>query len=197
MTKTERRIEIIKDAILQLETGIYKTGEYGYIYISSSINTDLEDVQAQSYLCNLSTKEFCGVCAKGSLFLSTIRKENDFLLSDLKDNYVILMKRLNKDNLFEEENLNLIEAYYENITIYKCNLFSYGWVLHFYYCDFVVVAYLGSRVSELEAENFAIEHNNKISKLVEQYPEGKGRDRTPRLLAILNNMLENEGVFKP
>lgn len=198
LTKSERRIEIVKDAIAQLQAGSYITGQFGYVDLSDKL-TEVKSSngldQAQDYLEELSKDNKCGVCAKGSLFLSTIRKENDLQLCDLEDNHQILMKKLTSDELFDEYNLNLIEAYYENwnLSIYRT---YHGWVVLSCRCH-VGVARVGSGFSENEANEMKEKHNKEINEYSIKYPTKECGNRTERLLAILNNMLENDGIFKP
>lgn len=174
LTKVERRLAIVKDAILQLKLDVYKTGIYGYITLPSSILVEKRNSpgeQVQPLLCNLGKKEFCGVCAKGAIFLSTIRKEDNLLLVDLNNSGYVITDWLTKDKLFSRKNLDLIEAYYESST------------------------------GILEAGKITWKNLDKIeqsiNKFVKKYPSNNRNVRTGRLLAILNNMVKNKGIFKP
>jgi hypothetical protein len=196
-TKSERRIEIIQDAVAQLLAQVYRTGSYGYLQLPGELSEERQknpDNQAQSLLCDAISKEkYCGVCAKGSLFLSTIRKENDLKLKNLVDSHISVMDRLTQDELFNRENLNLVEAYYENWRLYPYERLD-GWSVR---CYVFVCPCVGFGFSKEQAQEFASKHNVKIAEFAKQYPAGAGDERTHRLIAILNNMLENEGVFEP
>jgi hypothetical protein len=198
-TKSERRIEIINDAVAQLLAQVYRTGSYGYLKLPDAIREEQEEHpsdQAQPLLCDkISKDDYCGVCAKGSLFLSTIRKENDLKLENLEDNHRMVMDRLTQDELFNRENLNLVEAYYEGWKLYKYQRDN-GWSVLYSFGPFAY-AHVGFGFSMEEAQAFADKHNAKIAEYTAKYPAGEKDERTERLIAILNNMLENEGVFEP
>jgi hypothetical protein len=198
-TKSERRIEIVQDAVAQLLAQVYRTGSYGYLQLPEAVSKhrmEQPDEQAQPLLCDAISKEkYCGVCAKGSLFLSTIRKENDLKLRNLADSHGLVMDRLTQDELFNRENLNLVEAYYENWRLYTYERAD-GWSVGSC-CGLCAYSYVGFGFSKEQAQEFASKHNAKIAEYATKYPAKGGDERTERLIAILNNMLENEGVFEP
>lgn len=200
-TLTQRRIEIIEDAIFQLKAENYLTGSYGYLKLNEELedkvfDNKLNNKQAQNYLSSISRDKYCGVCAKGALFLSTVRKENDFKLCDLKDSHTILMNRMTQDNLFEKENLNLIEVYYESYRL-GTYLVGGGWVLNYVCYGYYDTSLPGGvSLSEEKAKELCEKHNLEIKKWSEKYPSKSGV-RTERLLAIFDNMVKNDGIFKP
>ncbi len=186
MTLTERRLAIVEDAISQLKSEKYVTGEFGYVKLPESLEEMPADTQVQPYLCE--TQESCGVCAKGALLLSTVRQENKLVFSDL-GKHSDLIDRLTDDGLFEEHNLHLIEAYYENYRLYYDR--SRGVVaVDLWFCLHHCPA------GVLKEEDVPV-YNKDIQSFVEKYPAGLNHNRTNRLLAILENMKANKGVFKP
>ena len=105
LTKSQRRIAIVKDAIIQLQIGSYKTGDFGYLTLSDKVRKRCDKIEsAQEALSNIDSKSFCGICAKGSLLLSTIRKENEFDSINLVSDSSVVMNKLTTDNLFNEKN---------------------------------------------------------------------------------------------
>lgn len=182
-SKAQRRIAIVKDAITQLQIGTYKTGDFGYISIPNVLNNKRDTIKsAQELLAddNLSQVS-CGICAKGSLLLSTICKENEFDSINLVNRSSVVMERLTEDNLFEKKNLDLIEAYYEGA----------GWVVGSYY------VWSGGAGDGFSSYLKTSGHLDNIKKFENEYPDELEGRRTKRLLAILKNMEENDGVFKP
>ncbi len=180
LTKAQRRVVIIKDAIQQLEAEAYLTGSYGYLKLSKSLvklQKQSPNGSAQYALGNLTSKEPCGVCAKGALLLSTVRKENEFDLDQLVDQHATVLARLTEDGLFDEVNLFLMECYYEgwSVVSYGSGVFS-----------------VASLPSGLTLQEFKDHHNNKVIEYRNKYA-----DKKERLLVILNNMAKHGGVFKP
>jgi hypothetical protein len=190
-SKAKRRLAVVKDAIAQLKGKCYITGNFGYVSLPGKHEKARPNGQLQTFLN--STNESCGVCAKGGLFLSLVRKENEFKNSD-DISHGTIMDRLTADGLFERENLNLVEAYYENYHLYKWEGVS-GWSV--YCCGAYYFTCVGFGFTEKEAEKLAKYHNNKMDNYAKKYPTKDGSERTDRLLAILENMAENGGVFKP
>lgn len=193
-TKAQRRIAIVNDAIKQLELGTYVTGNNGYVNLPKSLEKIKEknaNKQAKAFLLkNISPKNYCDVCAKGSLFLSAIRKENDLTLGEIESSFDAMKDKLTSDGLFSEYNINLIEIYYENWKIYLNQNNVGGWVADGYAGSFSY-PYAGVG-SLLEMKDFQEKHNKKIEEIYVQYQE-----RKKRLLWILNNMKSNQGIFKP
>lgn len=184
LTKTERRLAIVNDAIAQVKIGMYQTGDFGYVKLPSLVN-QLDDGSAQDFL--LENNEACGICAKGALFLSAIRKENKMTIDQmLNDNsHSSIMNKLEYDNLFERENLDIVESYYEAAD---APVGGEGWRFDLYFsCLYFANAGSGAYLKHLEVGE----------KFVKAHPRKNGSERTTRLLAILVNMSANDGIFKP
>lgn len=182
MRKTikQRRIEILKDVLKQLKVGKFKATRGSYLELPDEILTIQDEnpnKSAQEVL--LETKKTCGVCAKGSLFLSTIRKENKLEICDLRyndstsvweDNKEIFEKSRGRlDKIFGSKNLNLIEAAFEKWIWYDKKDDDYRAGRH------------GSSLCE---------KNEKLAKFVKKYPKVKDR-----LVAIIKNAIRNDGIF--
>lgn len=196
LTKEQRRIAIINDAIQQLKIGAYRTGEYGYLRLSQSIKDAISDnpeKSAKTVLCKIDNKkEYCEVCFKSGLFLSTIRKENKFAVGDLNSDHEVIIKKLTQGSLFNKKNLFLAEACYERYegwaNVYK----TPGCVWRLYVSDFSYpISLVGSDFSPSEVEALL----PKMKEFVSKYPNGCNNERNERLLAILKNMKRNKGRF--
>lgn len=169
-SKKQRRIEIIKDAMLQLKAGTFVSTPGIYVDINNdNLNNQIDLIyqdDAKKHLQDIKPKT-CKVCAKGALLVSCVRKENDMTLGDLMDaGSQDAVDRLSQDGLFKEQNLHLIERAYE------------GW--------------LTNRLSNDEKD----EYTPLLRKFFKKY--GKGRSKVSsekRLMAIFRNMLRNDGVF--
>lgn len=186
-SKTKRRLAVVKDVIAQLRAKAYLTGgNFGYVKLPGKHNKARPNGQLKTFLNN--TTEACGICAKGGLFLSLVRKENEFKNCDSLS-LDSITNRLTTDALFERENLNLIEAYYENYKIYEYTTSCGLSVVCFDVCSDCSDTWVESEFSKKKAAEFAKYHNQKMSEYT--------YDRTERLLTILKNMVENGGIFKP
>jgi len=120
-TKAERRVEILKDVLKQLKLERYKATSGTYVDLSNSLTNLLEiDDETGDYTedsrqidakeCLLKDKGQCTVCAKGSIFLSLVRKENKVKLIELQDDDI---REVRSNALFGEANMDLIEAVFE------------------------------------------------------------------------------------
>lgn len=134
-TKTEeKRVIIIKDAISQLNLEVYKAEHDGYVNLDSKVDTLTDDYDTLNATCKLLTgkdaskielkevfskvinqQQPCGVCLRGALLLSSIRKFNNYPLSEIG--------KLDTEaqnitaNIFGEKNAELMENYYEGTAI--------------------------------------------------------------------------------
>ena len=181
MRKTikQRRVEILKDVLLQIKSGKFKAIKGNYL----SLPLEIEEIKdnnphksAQEVLLN--TTQTCGVCAKGSLFLSTIRKENELQICDLsyiderwnaanKIDFDNSRGRLNK--IFKANNLDLIEAAFEKWIWYSKKDKDYR---------------------SIKDGNLGYIKNEKLSKFVKKY-----RSPKDRLIAIIKNAIKHDGIF--
>lgn len=174
-TKKQRRIEILKDALLQIKAKKYKITNGTYVelsptlqkierYASSAFSEGINDVGAKE--CLLKDKKPCKVCAKGAVFLSTIRKENKVMMSQIYNSEV---REETSNKLFGEANLNRMESAFEK----------------WYYKDFGIGYSSYSNVNT-NSKDVA------VFNFVKKHPK-----KDDRLIAILKNAIKNDGVFKP
>ncbi len=88
-----------------------------YVSLSSSVRqAKAENGSQDAKTCLISDKGQCKVCAKGSIFLSLVRKENSVKLVDLDDDDV---REKKSDALFGRSNMNRMEAAYEGWFYYE------------------------------------------------------------------------------
>jgi len=172
-TISERRVEIAKDALAQLLAEKYKatTGTYTRLnddFIDEIYDLDFNQEDAKKYLLKLNPN--CEVCAKGAIFLSTIRKENNTTLAQLLKGKEYIEE--NAAKIFGKENLDRMEAVFE------------GW---FYYTD----------DSEDREYTSIRQYYNTFDKEVYDFYNKYESSSTDRLKAILENVIKNRGIFKP
>jgi hypothetical protein len=134
MTKAEARVAIAKDALAQLRANKYLAEEGAYVSFTNSLPINEDDEKSMDQqLCKLLPKAgSCTVCARGALFLSTIRKFNHFTVADLLENggdatcAIHDTLRPVEDRYFTNHQLALIEHAFEgqeigNITFSLCS----------------------------------------------------------------------------
>lgn len=186
-TKKERRIAILKDVLQQLRLERFKATNGTYVSLPNELRgkiiEDGEDLDAKAEL--LKCTGTCKVCAKGSIFLSQVRKENRVKLVDLDWD---MEDEDNKGtrrvvNLFGGNNLNKIEATFEGwryiypdkdengFTTYTADLSNFTWHDH---------------------NAIYNQKDQKIEDFINKYP-----NTTDRLVAIIKNCIKNNGIFKP
>lgn len=167
LTKAEQRVAVAKDALQQLrlakyiaETGTYVGEKFKLTIVdepSFRFNDDdcivggsNWDDQAKPLL--RSSSEPCAVCAKGALFLSTIRKFNKATVGDIvSENFTDTYK------LFGKANMDLAEIAFERWSCY------------------------GTDGKKGKARDFGYQYTHDHDRLV----------------AILKNIIKNNGTFKP
>lgn len=126
----EKRVAVLKDALAQLkvEAFIAKAGnDYVKNYdlddnieklcdVAEIISSKGKQVELQTYMGQLvSPAKPCDVCAKGAMFLSSIRKFNNLSLGDLSDGDTLdSLAHTKMQDLFGDDNADLIECYFED-----------------------------------------------------------------------------------
>lgn len=111
---TYRRLAVINDAIKQVKLGIHKPiSSYGVLTFPCTVERELNrlpiDFQLQPFLKDLTPQEPCQVCARGSLFLSLVTKENHWNILDYKTRDVNDKLR----DLWSTRQINEIEVFFE------------------------------------------------------------------------------------
>lgn len=174
----EKRVAIAKDAIAQLNTEAYVAATGQYVGLDWQQTDEIEaaagacklftgkdasDFEFNKVLDNVVSKQNpCEVCAKGALFLSSIRKFNNFTLEEASDGDLDNMASHKVQEIFGEKNADLIEIFYEKWDA-------------------------DQDMNPLDEETF-----EKVEKWANKYP-----NNTDRLIAILKNIVKNNGEFIP
>jgi len=179
-TKKQRRVEILKDALLQITKNKYTAVNGRYVVLPKDLRS-LEDrvligceEDRSGKECLLQTPNACKVCAKGAIFLSIVRKENKVQLTELANSEVRDEK---SQKLFGKRNLDRIEAAFEKWR----------------YFNKKDKEYYRSRKLYLNAAYYSgLQKDEQVTNFIKKYPKSKDR-----LIAILKNCIKNDGVFKP
>lgn len=180
MSNKEQRLEIIKDALLHLPQTKPKQMSYvsGNVTGLTNLKDDIDNV-----------RENCEVCMLGGLFLSSVGLYNNVEIDEVFDENGICFEINNlnlcctlENNLgqyFDEYQLNLIEVAFERRDV---NNYFYDLCDQIYKTE-ESVDYCGCNVCK--DYNAATDFGFSGEPLIE------------RMRRILENMLENDGIFVP
>jgi hypothetical protein len=189
-TKGERRIAILKDVLQQLKLEKFKATNGTYVSLPKILREKTyEEPELDAKTALLNCQGSCSVCAKGSIFLSQVRKENQVKLEELDWDMEDASNKATKRvvNLFGGNNLNRIEAAFERWPYITEQ-----------YEDEVFINYTSdsthTKWNEFSGyyETINNKRDEKIVKFYNRYP-----DKTDRLKAIVRNAIKNNGIFKP
>ena len=178
MSPAQKRVSIAKDVILQIKTKRFiSMAGNGYIEneeLDALITDESNECELKSILNK--TKNPCIVCGIGSLFVSEISKRNNFKVNtDIIDSVnKINSEKIKKrfKGIFSEHQLDLIETAFEKRVVNEDNnLLGVGEGFYLGFC---------------------------FTKLAEKYINfGKSfKEDNDRLIAIMNNIIVNNGTFK-
>ena len=185
-----KRVAILKDALSQIKLKAYDVqAATGYVNQNNGSNLDNEiekiaevceiienkpadKVEFNKYFDKFINKQKpCQVCAKGALFLSTVRKFNNLSLQEAKgyDSLDSLARNGSKiADIFGKANIDKMEEYFEE--------------------DDLQLNKKGEEYDHWDANH----NEDDFKKWSYQYP-----DDTDRLVAIIKNAIKNRGTFKP
>lgn len=179
----ERKLAIIQDALEQLNLFNYHARAGTVVGLPYGVNRSNPSAQEE---LTRARKEHsvCRVCARGALLLSKIYKENEFATSALD----LCKGAVNMDGitdrtlseLFSIEQLALIEEAFE-------------------FDEYEVSEYPNGMNKDILNEN-EVKAAHLFSVVFNEYDEDEDEvnvDDAAKLRAILTNMLENDGIFKP
>ncbi len=183
-TKAERRIIILKDAITQIKLQNIRANPGEVIDLPWSLmSSEFDGKDAKPILANFfknnNKKEYCSACARGSLLLCTVHKENEFILDDFHACGGSYYKGSTTDTrlakLFSEQQIALMEA-----------AFEVGDYVNLDDEDYIDYSYA------MNEEFLGIKLVTKAVDFGRKY-----EDPNKRLLAIFANAARNNGIFKP
>lgn len=175
MSAADKRVAIAKDVIAQINLETYKPqkGTYVDIHETDKANEiDNVDEKPADLMMSQGMVQ-CTVCAKGAMFMSHIRKDaGSCTIEEAQEGQDedVIEDRL--EDLFGEKQLDLIEAAFEKDD---------------------------SFYSEVHEEDCFDDEYNPIDGNVAEKAQKWGRKYTTdqkRLVAIMRNIIKNEGTFK-
>lgn len=187
LTQAQQAVLLAKDVIEQVKANKYKAKQNYYIKLPKSFLTkysgeEHEDKELQAVLPEIKT---CEVCARGALFLSHVKIMDNFSLGELNPSYKngdtdvdadLTAERVTAFSPFQQ---SLIELAFEGNEVYN---------------EFV-------RAFDIDADSDmqyeAIEYAKKSLEDACLRFYKKYRNSNNRLIAIMENVVKNKGVFKP
>lgn len=125
LTPAQRRVEVAKDALKQVQSGIWKAQRMSYVVFDTDQNL--------TQTCSFENTE-CQVCARGALFLGAVNKFNNYD-PEQEINYPDEVQEMNnhhfgdvEDRLWSKSQIQMIECVFESgdvgtcpkISDYKC-----------------------------------------------------------------------------
>lgn len=173
MSKANQRVAIAKDVIMTIKAKKIKISQGSYVTndeLSEEIGNYEKPVELQKLLAKVD--EPCEVCAKGAMFICDIMRRNDFKVSDntnIEDERII-SKRLSQ--YFPQQQLDLIECAFE---------------------EGVQQDYTKTLSIRNDDGNWIY---SEIAKEAMEFGERYKRSED-RLIAIMKNIIKNNGTFKP
>lgn len=172
LSKPQKRVEIAKDVIAQIKAEKYAAtfGEYISTYDLSDIMDN--SVNKRSLQPLLLTKNYsCSVCQKGALFLSTVRKRNKFLVRtsyDIPSSSDSIETEIS--DIFTKNQLDLMEVAFE-------------------------LEICGGATDNPYLDN-GFRNPTKIAQKAIDFGEKYDYSKD-RMIAICQNLINNNGTFKP
>ncbi len=172
LTKPQKRVAIAEDVIKQIKAKKYTAKESTYLYISTTVE---DEEQLQSNFNNVQ----CDCCALGGLFLSEVKFNNSCTIGEANDYDFDVKGDTRLQKYFSIEQLILIEAAFECWDAYRLlhnNTIDSGYGFNL-------------KLNELKLTE---EDINKACKFGDSFYYEKDK-----LIAILQNLIQNKGTFKP
>jgi len=186
MTRQERKVAIAKDVIANLDVMDFRKGN-GYVVSDDDI--DFERIMrfgvTNQQIANEAKKQ-CQVCARGAMMLCKIGKFNEFDFSEL-EGFSDIDDETTTDALeeaFDQDELEMIESCFEGSSYYNGDL-------DLYFKDDEGYQYTWGGI-DLNGRKSGIRRftdaRNNWSEI---------EDDKDRLRAIMQNIIDHKGDFKP
>jgi hypothetical protein len=182
MTPTEKRLAIVGDVIAQVKARHFRAEMQVYCRINDGNILHDGDTQLQKIL----EQNSCQVCAKGAIFAANILRNNNLVWRDYQAS---LINQVNEDrlgDLWTETEFDTIETAFEMCPINDSN-------------PELVTRYEPYKPLDCfdEWEEWYEENGQWLTPLADRAAKfGYGYPNSEkRLLAIMENMLSNEGKF--
>lgn len=184
LSKSKRAVLVAKDVIKQIKAGVlrarhtYCSINYGKLSLDTDVATALRKGEVK-----------CQACARGALFLSTVKFKNVLQLGDISNHYFSYYPSddtwssdkhtVYLSDEFSREQQALIETAYEGREYGKLS-------------DFKNIDEYNKQI------NKSLEFNKLILSKYKKLPKPRTYKKDAYLLiAICNNIIKNLGVFKP
>lgn len=177
LTKPQKRVALAQDVIAQIKAKKFLPKNKTYTKIVSPIKSYNEQIQS-----NFGDIQ-CECCALGGIFLSDIKFNNSCTFNELDATYFDAREDMRLKEYFSIEQLILIEAAFECWDF--DNLVDDFWGEYQFTSGFA---------DGLLFKDFKLtkEKINKTAEFGNQYT-----DSYKRLIAIMENIIANNGTFKP
>lgn len=168
LTKQGQRIAIARDVLFQIKVKKYGVTAGTYVYFNDEIDGYSEaDVQKNF------DKFTCNCCALGACILSLTKFNDKFTFSDISSERIDIWNELAK--FFPKTQLVLIEYAFEGWSSYDSN---------------------GVAVMRLDVDATTQKMYNALGKCKSFY-EKYADFSEDRFVAIMKNIIKNNGTFKP
>jgi hypothetical protein len=178
----EKRVVIAKDVIAQLNNKVISTDYFGYLNLRN-FGELFKEGKSNEQVNNILSDIKCDVCALGGMFISLIKYDNHCTVYELIEvEQEEISERLKE--YFSEGQLCLIETAYEQ---YGDNYHNQDWLNN-------VVVYEGIYSgSELEKLGITEDDLDRAA----HFNDDEHYHKETSLINIMNNIIENNGTFKP
>lgn len=174
--RAKQRVALAEDVIVKLRAGqiIAVTSRY---VDSNNMNEAIykydEGVELQTLLRDVPS---CEACAKGSLFLTEVMKNDNYKVSRYNDLSDICSPQIARRlTMFDDNQLDLIETAYEREVIMEDN-------------DYLM--------TDDQDGDFHDKTTTDVADRAIGFGE-KYNDKTDRMIAIMENLIKNNGEFIP
>ena len=182
----KQRILVAKDVIAQLKAKKFKATKGTYVAIKDQALSDaVEESSTEQLHERFKTIKQCAVCARGAMFMSTVRLGNQFQLNQMDTEWngpIATVEAGEVDerlkSVFASDQQYLIEAAFEGRDI-NSQLYE-------------VMTY-DDNGSSLKANIFEDMYNLILAKAKIFYKRYKKSDN--RMIAIMKNVIKNKGKF--
>lgn len=164
-----RRINIAEDVIAQIRAGHYLPESGNFVKVETEDAREEIELYSRPFHENIVGGHTCRVCALGGLFTSSVRLYNAFRSTEYGRNVLERELFTQLQKFFSEKQLQLIELSFEG---------GNGWFRNDSY---------GPQPSLLTQD--------EIASAVEFY--ASFRNHEDRALAVMHNIIENDGTFIP
>lgn len=179
-----KRVTIAKDVIAWLDAKKLVARSGTYLSSKSIRNCDTEDAQTAL----LATDVSCNVCALGAVFACAVGRANEIATNDFRGYNSQHSMHNYLSPYFSNEQLYLIESAFECSSSFYDNIKDPDYAVADRAEEF------GLKYSESDVVD---EENSDPENDLIEYLEPSKTMQEPRMRAIMQNIIDNNGEFKP